>query len=448
MSFNTALSGLNAASTDLNVTGNNIANVGTTGFKSSRTEFGDLYAISMFGNGRNSVGSGVVTQNIAQQFTQGNISSTGNSLDLAINGNGFFMVSDNGARMYTRAGVFRTDASGFIVDNSGNRLQGYGVNGSGTIVNGVIGDLRVDTTNQLPNPTSAITSTLSLNSTAKPPSIVPFDATDAGSYNWSTSVDIYDSQGNSHTMTNYFVKDESNGWSMYTLVDGRAPTDPASTSPLRTSLQFNGAGQLTSIAPVNLADPADPTSTIPAFGLDANGALTLGNWLPATITDPDSNPVTWGSNGAVPSADGIRFDMSKTSQTNTAFAVTAVTQDGYGTGQMSGLSIAQDGQIYATYTNGESKPIGQVILASFANSQGLTPVGNTGWKQTLASGEAVIGTPTSGTLGSVSSGALEESNVDLTAQLVNLIVAQRNYQANAKTIQTESTISDTIINLR
>ena len=128
--------------------------------------------------------------------------------------------------------------------------------------------------------------------------------------------------------------------------------------------------------------------------------------------------------------------------------MTAVTQDGYATGQMSGLSFAEDGQMYATYTNGQSKVIGQVILANFANTQGLTPVGNTGWKQSLASGEAVIGTPTSGTLGSVGSGTLEESNVDLTAQLVNLIVAQRNYQANAKTVQTESTISDTIINLR
>ncbi|MBO3275798.1 flagellar hook protein FlgE [Pseudomonas schmalbachii] len=441
MSFNTALSGLNAASTDLNVTGNNIANVGTTGFKSSRTEFGDLYAISMFGNGRNSVGSGVVTQSIAQQFSQGNITSTGNSLDLAINGNGFFMVSDNGARQYTRAGVFRTDSNGFIIDNSGNRLQGYGVNGTGAIVNGVIGDLRVDTTNQLPNASTSITSTLSLNSAATTPTISPFDAGDASTYNWSTSVDIYDSQGNSHTMTNYFVKDASNQWSMYTLVDGRSPIDPTSTTALQTSLTFNGAGQLTAIAPTT-------PSTTAGLSLNPDNTLTLNGWVPAAITDPKSTPVTWGPNGATAAVGGMRIDMTKTSQTNTAFAVTALSQDGYATGQMSGLSIAQDGQIYATYTNGQSKPIGQVILASFANAQGLTPVGNTAWKQTLSSGEAVIGTPTSGTLGSVSSGALEESNVDLTAQLVNLIVAQRNYQANAKTIQTESTISDTIINLR
>ncbi|MDF3931555.1 flagellar hook protein FlgE [Pseudomonas citronellolis] len=435
MSFNTALSGLNAASTDLNVTGNNIANVGTTGFKSSRTEFADLYASSMLGTGRNAIGSGVITQSVSQQFTQGNLSSTGRSLDLAISGNGFFMVSDNGSRLYTRNGTFNTDASGYIVDGSGNRLQGYGVNANGSVVNGVITDLKVDTANQPPSPTSKITSTLSLNSAATTPTTTPFDASDSSSYNWSTSVDIYDSQGNSHTMTNYFAKDSSNNWSMYTLVDGRSPTDPTSTTPMTSQVAFNSAGQLTGITSTDMTVNADNT-------------LTLNGWVPASITDSTTNPVTWGANGAAAATGGISIDMTKTTQTNASFAVTAVTQDGYATGQMSGLSVAEDGQMYATYTNGQSKVIGQLVLANFANTQGLTPVGNTAWKQSLASGEAVVGTPTSGTLGSVGSGSLEESNVDLTAQLVNLIVAQRNYQANAKTVQTESTISDTIINIR
>ncbi|MDH1010627.1 flagellar hook protein FlgE [Pseudomonas nicosulfuronedens] len=435
MSFNTALSGLNAASMDLNVTGNNIANVGTTGFKSSRTEFADLYASSMLGTGRIAVGNGVVTQAVSQQFTQGNLSTTGRSLDLAVSGNGFFMTSDNGSRVYTRNGTFNTDASGYIVDGSGNRLQGYGVNANGNIVNGVITDLKVDTANQPPSPTSTITSTLSLNSNATTPTTTPFDATDSDSYNWSTSVDIYDSQGNSHTMTNYFVKDSANNWSMYTLVDGRNPQTPTSTTPLSSDITFNSAGQLTGITSTGMTVNADKT-------------LTLTGWTPAAVTNSTTSPVTWGANGAAGATGGISIDLTKTTQTNGSFAVTAVTQDGYATGQMSGLSFAEDGQMYATYTNGQSKVIGQVILANFANTQGLTPVGNTGWKQSLASGEAVIGTPTSGTLGSVGSGTLEDSNVDLTAQLVNLIVAQRNYQANAKTVQTESTISDTIINLR
>lgn len=435
MSFNTALSGLNAASTDLNVTGNNIANVGTTGFKSSRTEFADLYAASMLGTGRNAVGSGVITQSVSQQFTQGNLTSTGRSLDLAISGNGFFMVSDNGSRLYTRNGSFNTDANGYIVDGSGNRLQGYGVNGNGSVVNGVITDLKVDTANQPPSPTSKITSTLSLNSAASTPTNATFDPADSDSYNWSTSVDIYDSQGNSHTMTNYFVKDSSNNWTMHTLVDGRSPTDPTSTTPLTSQLSFNSSGQLTGVTSTGMTVNADKT-------------MTLTGWVPAAITDSTTDPVTWGPNGAAGATGGISLDLTKTTQTNAAFAVTAVTQDGYATGQMSGLSVDVDGQMYATYTNGQSKVIGQLVLANFANTQGLTPVGSTAWKQSLASGEAVIGTPTSGTLGSVGSGSLEESNVDLTAQLVNLIVAQRNYQANAKTVQTESTISDTIINLR
>ncbi len=224
MSFNTALSGLNAASMDLNVTGNNIANVGTTGFKSSRTEFADLYASSMLGTGRIAVGNGVVTQSVSQQFTQGNLSTTGRSLDLAVSGNGFFMTSDNGSRVYTRNGTFNTDASGYIVDGSGNRLQGYGVNANGNIVNGVITDLKVDTANQPPSPTSKITSTLSLNSNATTPKTTPFDATDSDSYNWSTSVDIYDSQGNSHTMTNYFVKDAADsGEQLEHVHPGRRP---------------------------------------------------------------------------------------------------------------------------------------------------------------------------------------------------------------------------------
>lgn len=435
MSFNTALSGLNAASMDLNVTGNNIANVGTTGYKSSRTEFADLYASSMLGTGRLAVGSGVVTSAVSQQFTQGNISTTGNSLDLAISGNGYFMVSDGGSRLYTRAGAFSTDSSGNIVTSSGYKLQGYGVNANGDIVSGVITDLTVDTANQPANATSSITSTLTLNSAASTPTTTPFDADDASSYNWSTSVNVYDSQGNSHTMTNYFVKDSSNNWTMYSLVDGRSPSDPTSTDAMQTTLAFDSSGNLSSVGSSD-------------FTVNANNTLTLSNWVPATITDSTTDPVTWGSNGASAATAGITLDLTKTTQTASSFAVTSVSQDGYSTGQMSGLSIDEDGMMYATYTNGESKVIGQVVLANFANSQGLTPVGDTAWKQSLASGEPVVGTPTSGTLGSLTSGALEDSNVDLTAQLVNLIVAQRNYQANAKTVQTESTVADTIINIR
>ncbi|QLF92486.1 flagellar hook protein FlgE [Pseudomonas sp. ABC1] len=437
MSFNTALSGLKAASTHLNVTGNNIANTGTTGFKYSRAEFADLYASTMFGTGSNPVGSGVLTADIAQQFTQGNISYTDNSLDLAINGSGYFIVNDGGSQLYTRAGAFKVDNQGNVVDSSGNNLMGYGVDADGNLVNGVLTNLVVDTSNQEPNATTTVTQSLALNSAAKVPATTPFNPSTSTSYNWSTSVSLYDSQGNAHTMSQYFVKTDGNEWTMHVLIDGRNPQDPTSTTPYTADLTFTTAGSLD----LSSLDSSD-------FTVNTDGTLSLTNWVPAAITDSTTSPVTWGENGAEASGTGVTLDMRKMTQTNTSFAVNSLYQDGYTTGQLSGLSVDETGQLFATYTNGQSKVIGQTALATFANMQGLVPVGGTAWKQSLASGEPVIGTPGSGTLGSIAAGALEDSNVDLTSQLVDLIVAQRNYQANAKTIETENTISQTIINIR
>ena len=434
MTFNTALSGLKAASTHLDVTGNNIANTGTTGFKYSRAEFADLYASSMFGTGSNAVGSGVITADIAQQHTQGNISYTDNSLDLAVNGSGYFIVNDGGTQLYTRSGAFKVDNQGNVIDNSGNNLMGYGVDADGNLVDGVLTNLTVDTSNQAPNATSTVTQGVALNSSETVPTIA-FDPTVSGSFNWSTSVSLYDSQGNEHTMTQYFVKEASNEWSMHVLIDGRNPGDPASTDPYQASLSFDTSGRLQASASSD-------------FTVNADGTITLADWVPATITDATTDPVTWGDNGAAASTSGVTLDLRNMTQTNTRFAVNSLSQDGYTTGQLSGLSVDETGQLFATYTNNQANLIGQVALATFANMQGLTPVGGTAWKQSLASGEPVIGTPGSGTLGSIVSGALEDSNVDLTAQLVDLIIAQRNYQANAKTIETENAIAQTIINIR
>lgn len=434
MTFNTALSGLKAASTHLDVTGNNIANTGTTGFKYSRAEFADLYASSMFGTGSNAVGSGVITADIAQQHTQGNISYTDNSLDLAVNGSGYFIVNDGGTQLYTRSGAFKVDNQGNVIDNSGNNLMGYGVDADGNLVNGELTNLTVDTSNQAPNATSTVTQGVALNSSETVPTIA-FDPTVSDSFNWSTSVSLYDSQGNEHTMTQYFVKEASNEWSMYVLIDGRNPGDPASTDPYQASLSFDTSGRLQASASSD-------------FTVNADGTITLADWVPATITDATTDPVTWGDNGAAASTSGVTLDLRNMTQTNTSFAVNSLSQDGYTTGQLSGLSVDETGLLFATYTNGQAIVIGQVALATFANMQGLTPVGGTAWKQSLASGEPVIGTPGSGTLGSIVSGALEDSNVDLTAQLVDLIIAQRNYQANAKTIETENAIAQTIINIR
>ena len=434
MTFNTALSGLKAASTHLDVTGNNIANTGTTGFKYSRAEFADLYASSMFGTGSNAVGSGVITADIAQQHTQGNISYTDNSLDLAVNGSGYFIVNDGGTQLYTRSGAFKVDNQGNVIDNSGNNLMGYGVDADGNLVNGELTNLTVDTSNQAPNATSTVTQGVALNSSETVPTIA-FDPTVSDSFNWSTSVSLYDSQGNEHTMTQYFVKEASNEWSMHVLIDGRNPGDPASTDPYQASLSFDTSGRLQASASSD-------------FTVNADGTITLADWVPATITDATTDPVTWGDNGAAASTSGVTLDLRNMTQTNTRFAVNSLSQDGYTTGQLSGLSVDETGQLFAIYTNGQANLIGQVALATFANMQGLTPVGGTAWKQSLASGEPVIGTPGSGTLGSIVSGALEDSNVDLTAQLVDLIIAQRNYQANAKTIETENAIAQTIINIR
>lgn len=502
MSFNIGLSGIKAASSDLNTTGNNIANASTVGFKQSRSEFSDVYAASVLGTGKNPVGSGVLLSNVSQLFNQGTIDSTQNALDMAINGNGFFVTSNNGAVSYTRAGYFGTDKNGFVVDNNGYRLQGYPVNAQGQLQNGVVGDLRIETSNQAPKATSQISQTFNLNSTNTTPTVTPFNASDPTTYNSSTSVNIYDSQGNAHVMTQYFTKTGANNWTMNVLVDGRNPANPTDdataitaattaagvagataadvatavgasgasaaaiaaanaaagaagatpasvlaavsglgSSPYQVDMTFSPAGQLLTQTPVNnlTGDGFVPNP-------NGDGTLVMGDWVPA-ISD-GKTPPTWSANGATANAGGINLDLRKSTQYATAFAVNSVNQDGYTTGQLSGLEIDDQGNIFARYTNGQSKVQGQVVLANFANVQGLTPIGKTSWVQSSDSGEPVIGTPRSGTLGALQSGSLEASNVDLSSELVDLIVAQRNYQANAKTIQTEDAVTQTIINLR
>jgi flagellar hook protein FlgE len=423
MSFNIGLSGMRAASKDLNVTGNNIANAGTAGFKQSRAEFADVYAANM-GVGKNPVGSGVQLANVSQQFNQGNINYTQNALDLAINGNGFFQVSNNGALSYTRAGYFGTDKEGNLVDNFGYNLQGYSVDGNGNLQTGQVSDLKVQTVSQEPKATTKVTQGFNLNSTNAQPANTPFDPVDPLSYNASTSTNIYDEQGNAHVMTQYFVKTGENAWDMYTLVNGRNPQDPTLTTVTPAQLQFSATGTLT--AP-------------------ASGIATQTGWVPAT-QNADGD---WVPNGAATGGSlNFDLDMRGSTQYASSFAVNSVSQDGYTTGELAGLEISETGEIFARYTNGQSKVQGQIILANFANVQGLTPVGKTQWVQSFESGEPVRNPPGSGTLGALQAGALEDSNVELSDQLVNLIVAQRNYQANAKTIETESAITQTIINLR
>ena len=470
MSFNIGLSGIRAAASELNITGNNIANAGTVGFKLSRAEFSDVYAASVLGSGSNAQGSGVLMGDVSQLFTQGNINFTENSLDLAVNGNGFFVTSNNGALSYTRAGYFGTDRQGFLVNNFGEKLQGFGVNTvTGQINQGVQTDLRVDTRSANPRATTEVGSTLNLNSTnartaraqtaydahlaANPGDEVganaaaltesrnSFDPIDSSTYNSSTSVNIFDSQGNPHVMTKYFVKTGENAWDMYALIDGRQvennalPTD-AAFSPAPYAMRFDSAGALQTVSSPTIAPDGTVTYSAPAPG---SLPFAINNWRPL---DSAGQPT------GAESPASVSLSLNGSTQYASSFAVTSVVQDGFTTGELAGLEIDDTGLLVARYTNGQTRTQGQVVLATFANPQGLTPQGKTAWTQSFASGEPVVGSPTTGTLGTIQSGALEQSNVDLSEQLINLIVAQRNYQANAKTIQTEDAVTQTIINLR
>ncbi|WP_201193262.1 flagellar hook protein FlgE [Pseudomonas fluorescens] len=435
MSFNIGLSGLYAANKQLDVTGNNIANVATVGFKSSRAEFEDVYSATRLGTGSKTIGNGVRLANVSQQFTQGDINNTGNVLDMGINGSGFFVLNENGSLSYTRAGTFKVDKDGYVTNSDGTaRLQGYGVDANGKIQNGVLTDLRIDTSNLAPKTTSSISSTINLNSTA--PEINettnPFDPSKSESFTKQFGTKVYDAQGNEHTMDQYMVKTAPNTWKVYTLIDGRNPngsdpTDPL-TPPVASTMAFDQTGKLTSVT-----TPAVPTPIV-------SPDLNITGWVPGTVTNG-----VWKANGA--SAGPISVSMSDTTQFNADTARSIPIQDGYATGQITSLTIDGSGVMLANFSNSKSKPIGQIALASFTNEQGLQPVGGTSWKETYASGIPGYDAPQTGTLGSINSNSLEESNVNLTSELVDLIKAQSNYQANAKTISTQSTIMQTIIQM-
>ena len=406
MSFRISLSGMNAASADLNVTSNNIANVNTTGFKESRAEFGDVFAASAYGLSKNAIGAGVRLQAVAQQFGQGNIDFTGKNLDLAINGQGFFTLSAGGTFVYSRAGNFGADKDGYVVNPSGHRLQVYLPNAAGNgFDTGRVSDLRLSIGDSAPRPTATVTVQSNLPANATPPTISPFDPTDASTYNRTTSLTVYDSLGAAHSQSLYFVKTANpNEWQVHSYIDGTA-VGGAQT------LQYSDTGILTSPSP---------------------GLVTLPAYTPAT--------------GAA--AMNLTLDLGASTQYGESFSLAALTQDGYTTGRLTGIDVSSDGTVNARYTNGVSTALGQVALTNFANPQGLQPLGDNGWAETSESGQPRRGQAGTSEFGAVNGGALESSNVDLTAQLVNMITAQRNFQANAQMIQTQDQITQTVINIR
>lgn len=531
MPFRIALSGLNAASSELRVIGHNVANAATVGFKKSRAQFADIFATSGLGTASNAIGAGVRIAAVSQQFTQGNIGFTDNNLDLAISGQGFFRLNDNGVTVFSRAGQFGVDRDGYVVNAQDQRLTAYTADSAGAIT-GALSELRLDTSNIAPAQTTTITSGINVDAAAdvpappapstaitlagttlftgdspyttaaftvvdnygnsynnatleytwdgaawdmqmliggvatNPPTTAAnvaigtdtvtmswdpdaaagpqsaialtidttgststagagvsagtatadgsvqgvFSIADATSYNNSTSLTIYDSLGASHLSTMYFRKTGTpNEWEMYTYVDDTQVDGPV-------GLSFSSDGQLT----------------------DINGTAVP----PAIMTSSSFTP----TGGA--SAMTIDFNLTGMTQYGSAFNVSQLSQDGFTTGRLSGIDIANTGVITARFTNGQSRTLGQLALANFSNTQGLRQLGDTSWAETFESGAALVGAPGSGSLGLIESGALEGSNVDLTEQLVGMITAQRNFQSNAQVISTADTIQQAIINIR
>jgi flagellar hook protein FlgE len=403
MPFNIALSGLNAASSDLEVTANNIANTNTVGFKGSRADFADVFSSTGLNLSSTAIGSGVRLTGVTQQFGNGDIETTQNSLDLAISGNGFFTTKGTNGLAYTRAGDFQQDKSGFVVTPQGNRLQVFPPNGAGGFDISTMQDLQLVTTQSKAQATGNVQIAFNLPANASAPVTTPFDPVDPTSFNQATPFTVYDSQGGTHNATAYYIKTAPNQWDVHLMVDGQ---DAGANS-----MTFSNTGSLQ--APVN-------------------GQLSFS----AVTVSPGADPIQ------------LTMDMSKATQVGSSFATGAVNQDGFPAGQLSNIDISADGVVSARFSNGQSTPLGQLALANFANLQGLRQLGNTSWAESYESGQAVRGTAGSGKFGGIQSGALEASNTsDLTSQLVNMIKEQRNYQANAQVISTDNKLTQTIMSI-
>ena len=428
MSFQQGVSGLTAAGRNLEVIGNNVANASTVGAKVSRAEFSDVYARAVSGGGANNIGIGVTLGSVSQQFSQGSINSTDNPLDLAINGGGFFQLKDlNGSLQYSRNGQLKVDRDGFISNTQGSRLLGYPANEQGTLVPGQAQPLTLPTAGIKPSETQNVKLELNLDARAKTTADAtrtsPIDFNDAKTYNSATSINVYDTKGQEVALTYFFQKSSPDNWSVFAAANGTPLNANASGNPQPiTTLQFPGNGG----APTNLTDPALPLGVI-SFNVPST----------SNFQGVATEPMT-----------GVQLDLSKLTQYGAIFGVTDVAQDGFPPGQLASIAIESNGVVLATYSSGQSTSIGQVELATFRNVQGLRPLGGNTWSASFESGDPVLGTPGSGNLGVIQSGAVEESNIDLTAELVNMMVAQRIYQANAQTIKTQDSVLQTLVNLR
>jgi flagellar hook protein FlgE len=453
MSFYTSLSGLKAAQSDLAVTSNNIANVGTVGFKKSSSQFGDIISASPLQSSA-IAGQGTRLKGIDQQFTQGGFQSSERSLDLALSGQGFFVTKTgitNGSITYTRNGSFSVDANRYVVDNSGAYVQVLPTDASGTITaTGIASarNLQLPLTSGLSRATSSIDLSLNLPNTADIPSTrsvydpttnpYSFDRFDLNSFNQQAATTVYDIQGNAMPATIYYTRQTT-------------PTNATPTSTWEARL-FVGDSQVS--ADGNAAT-VPPTPLILTF--DTNGNLTGQGYNDASTSPATYTPITTPGPisyaqvqpAGAAAALGLTVDYgANTRQTSSPFTVKTFNQDGYAAGQLDNVTVDSTGLVTASFSNGTSQALGKIMIANFTNPEGLRQLGDAKWAATGASGDPQVGAAGSNGFGSVASGSLEQANVDITEELVALIQAQRNFQANAKAIDTANQMTQTVVNLR
>lgn len=438
--FSIGLSGLSSTQKALEVTSNNIANAGTAGYKTTSTEFSALYS----GGQRSGVNVSATSENFEKA---GNLVGTGQSLDLAITGKGFFVISENGRLAYTQAGQFKMDGSDrSIVTNNGDKLQGYGIDDQGNLVPGILTDLKIEAANIPAKASTNINFSLNLNSGSDaillPTTPVAFDPKDGTAFNYSQSSEVFDSLGNSHTLTQYFNHTGANQWDVVYYMDGK---------PLAAGALGGAASATTITANDDTGTPVNGVGVV-RMTFDANGQLMpLDGTTPPidnNVTDPankrELNLAFTPGNGAA--AMNIKLDLVKTTQFGSAFGLYENKPDGYTSGEFTGVAVAEDGSVYATFSNGENKLQGQIALANFANPQGLETANNTTWYASEKSGEALIGVPSEGSFGAILAGSYMGSNVDISKQLVDLMSFQQSYQANAKTISTADEMMQVLFN--
>ncbi|MES2324459.1 MAG: flagellar hook protein FlgE [Pseudomonadota bacterium] len=508
MSFQQGLSGLNGAAKSLDVIGNNIANASTVGFKSSQAQFADVYANSLNGAGGNQAGIGSKVSQIAQQFTQGNIEASNNPLDIAINGAGFFRTTVSGAVQYSRNGQFNLDKEGYMVNAQGAKLTGFSASATGAILAGSPVPIQINTSDLKPVATTRVDTEINLDSGSIIPLTTPFNATDPTTYNKQTPIDVFDSLGNPHVMSTFYVKTGAGAWDVYSAVDGVEITNQRvagasrlDAAALQERVEYQAAvtggtvaqsdaqqyaaaavaavlaefdlvstdavvrqaiddaatsaGNTVGIAPDEIDALIAAAVVVPptrsgflifdnAGALDAAqmASAPIPQTLPLTVALPIFPPT--GSNPVLT----VRLNFANSTQYGAATSEKKTTQDGYTAGSLQRFSAGSDGIILGQYSNGQSHPLAQIVLANFSNPNGLSPLGNNAWAETSNSGTPLVGTPNSGSLGVLQSSAVENSNVDLTAELVNMITAQRVYQANAQTIKTQDSVLQTLVNLR